>query len=541
MSTLYNMERSFNAEDLKAETRITISPSSSDDSSSKVSSSAVSEIDFTPYAPTGKVSPLHRFMRWIKLQSLQMSDFIISWTPMILVVTFYIVATAIFVMCNATAIKVFYFFLMSTNFYISATCVIESFLGMAPVREARKAAIKVDTNEGKWATEDSKLPIIDMVIVAYLPNEQDIIKDQVLYAVEELIYPKDKLRVKLVYNTPRPIEPLETELHELSLKISQLEVIKVPNSKSKADNLNYFFTLDTGADIISIFDSDHCPHPHNARWAAERFISDPTVDIVQGRCIVYNTNESFLAKMIAIEFDKIYAISHPGRSRMFGFGLFCGSNGYWKADLLKGHKMHGEMLTEDIDSALRAYGQGKKAYHDMNVTSFEMAPNTFGAFWKQRMRWAQGWTQASIVHMPLIWTNPPPADDGSPQKRKLSERFGIFSLLLVREMSYYLVTLNTCLCLSFVITDFPHSPAGLAKLIFFRYPMAEWFFISTIVALLFTLYFTEKVRSEFTTRWQMVGFALIYIPYLVLMATMGLYGHAREIVKYSSWNPTSRK
>ncbi len=40
---------------------------------------------------------------------------------------------------------------------------------------------------------------------------------------------------------------------------------------------------------------------------------------------------------------------------MFGFGLFCGSNGYWKADLLKAHRMHGNMLTEDIDSALRAY------------------------------------------------------------------------------------------------------------------------------------------------------------------------------------------
>jgi cellulose synthase/poly-beta-1,6-N-acetylglucosamine synthase-like glycosyltransferase len=55
------------------------------------------------------------------------------------------------------------------------------------------------------------------------------------------------------------------------------------------------------------------------------------------------------------------------------------------------------MLTEDIDSALRAYGSGKKAVHDMNVISYEMAPNTFGAFWKQRMRWTQGKFQHSIV------------------------------------------------------------------------------------------------------------------------------------------------
>ena len=192
---------------------------------------------------------------------------------------------------------------------------------------------------------------------------------QVNYALDEIVYPRDKLRICLVYNTPKPIEPLETELLEMEAANPILRVIKVIGSKSKADNLNFFFTLDTGADITAIFDCDHFPHPHNPRWAAERFISDPTVDIVQGRCVVYNTDETWFTKMIAIEFDKIYAVSHPGRSRLFGFGLFCGSNGYWKTELLRPHKMHGHMLCEDIDSALRAYGKGRRAVHDMNVKS----------------------------------------------------------------------------------------------------------------------------------------------------------------------------
>lgn len=131
------------------------------------------------------------------------------------------------------------------------------------------------------------------------------------------------------------------------------------------------------------------------------------------------------------------------------------------------------MLTEDIDSALRAYGLGKKAVHDLNVTSFEMAPNNFGAFWKQRLRWAQGWTQASIKHMPLLWTNPPG------KKRGIDERFGVFSLLFVREISYYLVTQHTCLLVSFLITGWPRNVSEFVRLIFFRYPMAEWFFFAT--------------------------------------------------------------
>lgn len=79
-----------------------------------------------------------------------------------------------------------------------------------------------------------------------------------------------------------------------------------------------------------------------------------------------------------------------------------GSNGYWRAPLLRAHKMHGEMLTEDIDSALRAVKKNVKAVHEINCVSYELAPSGFPGFWKQRLRWAQGWAQASLVHMPMV-------------------------------------------------------------------------------------------------------------------------------------------
>ncbi|KAF1343805.1 nucleotide-diphospho-sugar transferase [Delphinella strobiligena] len=457
-----------------------------------------------------------------------------DWTPFVVVATYYIACTCLYTAMNEEVIKIFYFFYMSVNFYVACCTVVEAFLGVSPLRDARAAAIRVE-DSGMFPSPDELMPIMDIVIVAYLPNERDIVKDQVNYALDELVYPRDKLRICLVYNSPKPIEPLETELLEMEAANPMLRVIKVVGSKSKADNLNFFFTLDTGADITAIFDCDHFPHPHNPRWAAERFISDKTVDIVQGRCVVYNTDENWFTKMIAIEFDKIYAVSHPGRSRLFGFGLFCGSNGYWKTELLRPHKMHGHMLCEDIDSALRAYGKGRRAVHDMNVKSFEMAPTFWEAFWKQRMRWAQGWTQASIRHVSMIWKNPPG------KKRTLSERYGLLSLLIVREISYYLVTQHTCLLLSFVIIGWPKNPKEFIKLIFFRYPLAEWFLFSTIVCLILTLYVTDLARSEFTSWRSMVLFSILYTPYLILNATMGVYAHAREIIGYSSWNPTSRK
>lgn len=36
-------------------------------------------------------------------------------------------------------------------------------------------------------------------------------------------------------------------------------------------------------------------------------------------------------RAISAEFDMIYAVFHPGRARSHGFGLFGGSNGYWRS------------------------------------------------------------------------------------------------------------------------------------------------------------------------------------------------------------------
>ena len=401
----------------------------------------------------------------------KMSQWINDWTPFLLVTTYFLVSICIYLVASEGFIAILWFIYMTSNFYIAGSTVVEAFISLTPLREARKAVSKIQDKGWVFPTPDDKLLILDLVIVAYLPNERDIIMDRALYALEKIVYPKDKIRINVVYNTPKPIEPLETELWNLAAKHSNLRVIKVPGSTSKADNLNYFFSLDTGSDVIAIFDCDHYTHPYGPRWAIERMVSNKKIDIVQGRCVIFNTDESFLASMIAVEFDKIYAVSHPGRAAMWGFGLFTGSNGYWKAPLIKEMKMDGSMLTEDIDSALRAVGRGVKTVHDLNVVSYELAPVTWPAFWKQRLRWTQGWTQASIRHFVMTWKKP------SQGNRSFVVRFGLFTLLLIREISYYLVTQFTILVFAFVILRFPTSPIQLARLVFFQYPVSAWFFI----------------------------------------------------------------
>ncbi|KAF2112817.1 N-acetylglucosaminyltransferas-like protein [Lophiotrema nucula] len=468
------------------------------------------------------------------------STFVSDWTPFCLVASYFVFSTCLYMYCSEGSIAIFWFIYMCTNFYIAGATVLEAFMSITPCREARKVVNQAEEKGWLFPTPNGQLLVLDLLIVAYLPNEQDIIMDRAIYALEQIDYPRDKIRINILYNTPKAIEPLQTELHALPERYPHARVIKVPNSTSKADNLNYFLNLDTGSDLIAIYDCDHYPHPNSPRWAVERFLADTATDIVQGRCVVLNSDDSFLASLIAVEFDKIYAVSHPGRATMWGFGLFCGSNGYWRTSLLRDLRMDGNMLTEDIDSALRAFSRGSKTVHDLNVTSYELAPTTFPAFWKQRLRWAQGWAQASMKHVKMVYDKPlkPLHEDYS---RDFTARFGVLSLLLIREASYYLVTQYTCLVLSFIIAKFPRNGEQLWKLAYFQYPVSQWLFIISIICLIATLWITNQVKSEFVSRKMIVIFSILYPFYLVLSATIGLYGHARQIVRYSSWNPTARK
>jgi hypothetical protein len=122
------------------------------------------------------------------------SDWLMAWTPFCLVVSYFIVVTAIFVMCSTTAITVFYYFYMVANLYIAVVAVIESFLGLSPVREAQVAADRAQL-EGFPTRNEDDLPTMNMVMVAYLPNEKDIVIGQLMYALEEIVYPKEKLKI----------------------------------------------------------------------------------------------------------------------------------------------------------------------------------------------------------------------------------------------------------------------------------------------------------------------------------------------------------
>ena len=85
---------------------------------------------------------------------------------------------------------------------------------------------------------------------------------------------------------------------------------------------------------------------------------------MQGHCVVRNGDASWIARMVAVEFEVIYGVSHPGRARLHGFGIFGGSNGYWRRDVFRQIRLQRSMLTEDIDSTMRSLRDGFKIVSD---------------------------------------------------------------------------------------------------------------------------------------------------------------------------------
>ncbi|MCX6055536.1 MAG: response regulator [Chloroflexi bacterium] len=255
--------------------------------------------------------------------------------------------------------------------------------------EGFKALKEIDPPKNK----DLKYPLASAIIAAYLPNEAYTIVDTIR-CFQDLDYPSP-IQIILAYNTPKNL-PVENILKKIAEKDNRLVLLKIEGSESKSQNVNAAISHITG-EFVGIFDADHHPEKNSFMRAWQWLAS--SCDIVQGHCLVRNYDASFVARMIAIEFEAIYAVSHPGRTRLYGFGIFGGSNGFWKTELLRQTRMHGYMLTEDIDSSMRVTESGHVIVTDPKLISRELAPATLKALWNQRMRWSQGWFQVSRDHL----------------------------------------------------------------------------------------------------------------------------------------------
>ena len=366
-------------------------------------------------------------------------------------------------------------------------------------------------------------PPASAIIAAYLPNEAPIIEETV-QAFLRVQYPAP-LQIILAYNTPEDMPEIEGRLSEIARANPRFVPMRIRESTSKAQNVNVALASATGK-FTAVFDADHQPDPESFR-RAWRWLSHGA-DVVQGHCFIRNGNASWVARMVAVEFEQIYAVSHPGRARLHGFGIFGGSNGYWHTKLLRELRMHGFMLTEDIDSSMRALLRGKKIVSDPYLVSRELAPETLSALTKQRLRWAQGWFQISMK-----WVVPSLRSNSLTVRQKL----GMLHLLAWREV-YPWVSIQILPLIAYWAV----KAGGLSKI--------EWFVPLFIVTTLFTLstgpgqilfvYKLADPQIKKNTSWFWFFMLVSTLFYAGLKNAWGRISHLKEALGEKTWVVTTR-
>jgi cellulose synthase/poly-beta-1,6-N-acetylglucosamine synthase-like glycosyltransferase len=397
---------------------------------------------------------------------------------------------------------------------------------MMTLLEARAAMGTRDQPEAaelEGLTDLAELPTLTAIVSAYLPNEQELVVETIVHLATELRVAPGRLQIILAYNTPDDMPDVECVLDSLAALHVAFTPLRVPNSRSKAENINAAMGLVRG-EVTLLLDADHRP----ARDAAVRALRwfGAGYDIVQGRCVIRDHGNSWLARVVAVEFEQIYAVAHAGRSLAFDTAMFGGTNGWWRTSVLRQIGMNDQMLTEDIDSSVRALLAGHRTVHDRTVISTELAPPTAKAWWGQRTRWAQGWFQVTLRHQAAIVRSP-----------RLSTELKLYWTYLLGWRELFPV-------LSLQIFSLLLADALLGRA--FTWFSNPFLVITTIVTLIagpLAAVMTYRVALEDQRRdlrrWFFI-YAAGSLLYTTAKNTVAMVANVRELIGQRSWIVTSR-
>ena len=96
----------------------------------------------------------------------EIRSFIHEWTPFLLVTSYFTFSICLYMFCTERVIDMFWFFYLTTNFYIAGSTVLEALMSVGPCRDARLAVRKVQENSWIFPTPNKDLVFLDLLIVS---------------------------------------------------------------------------------------------------------------------------------------------------------------------------------------------------------------------------------------------------------------------------------------------------------------------------------------------------------------------------------------
>ncbi len=236
-------------------------------------------------------------------------------------------------------------------------------------------------------------------------RNEELVIEGMITCLAALDYPADLLELMVIDDgsDDRTGEILD----ELARRDPRLRIIHRPAGAGggKSGALNTALADATG-EVIVVFDADHKPRADVLRRLVRHF-ADPEVGAVQGRCIVRNSEESSLAKTIAVDYYCGYLVNEYGRQALYDLPAYGGANCAVRASSVRAFGgWNPDTVTEDTDLTLRLVLEGQRVRFDLTAIDTEESVSTFRRFWRQRYRWARGHQQAWREYRGAVWRAP---------------------------------------------------------------------------------------------------------------------------------------
>ena len=239
-------------------------------------------------------------------------------------------------------------------------------------------------------------PKVSIHIPAYQAKQPEMLK-ATLDAVAGLNYPNFECIV-IINNTPDPAywQPVEEHCATLGERFKFLREDKVEGFKAGALRIALEQTA-PDAEIIGIIDADYIVAPS---WLTDLVpvFADPKVGLVQAPQDHRDGDRSVMHYAMDGEYSGFFDIGMVERNEknaIIVHGTMClmrrealAAAGNWSSDT----------ICEDTDLGLTMIELGWKTHYTNRRYGFGLLPDTFGAYKKQRHRWAYGGAQIVKKH-----------------------------------------------------------------------------------------------------------------------------------------------
>ena len=293
---------------------------------------------------------------------------------------------------GAQAVRLFVF----VNFVFTLFYIVHSFYKLVLITmSARSAREIVVSDEAVAALDEAGLPVYTILVPLYHEAES---LAKLVKALEALDYPAEKLDIKLLLEADDELTVQFADSLDLP---GQFEKVVVPHSmpktKPKACNLGL---ARARGEYLVIYDAEDRPEPDQLKKAVIGFSRVPDeVICLQAKLNFYNRNQNILTKWFATEYSTWFDLYLPGLGEIGSPIPLGGTSNHFRTkvlDELCGWDPYN--VTEDCDLGIRLFRRGYRTVM-LDSTTWEEACGHLGYWLRQRSRWIKGYVQTYLVHM----------------------------------------------------------------------------------------------------------------------------------------------